>query len=68
MAKPDPIGELFVEHFNLDLAELDSVAHFALPRDLPLKGQLELQGDEGNFLVLIPSDASPAMVATAYRL
>lgn len=70
MAEPgsDPIGELFVEHFNLDLAELNSAARVALPRDARQTDMLELQDDEGNFLDFIPADTSPQMAAIAYRL
>lgn len=63
----DPIGAMFVEHFNLDLAALSSAARVALPAT----GQdnvLELQDDEGNFLSFIPADSSPEMAAVAYRL
>lgn len=68
MADPDPISELFVESFNLDLAELHSAARVALPSNGNHGDVLELQDDEGNFLCFVPTEASPEMVAIAYRL
>lgn len=68
MADPDPIGALFVESFNLDLAELHSAARVALPSNGNHGDVLELRDDEGNFLSFVPADASPEMVAIAYRL
>lgn len=64
----DPIGDLLVEHFNLDLAELSSSARVALPKDQAHQHMLELQDDEGNFLCFIPADTAPEMAAIAYRL
>lgn len=65
---PDPVGELFVESFNLDLADLLSPARVALPESGNPPDTLELRDDEGNSLTLVPADASPDMVAIAYRL
>ena len=65
---PDPIGELFVESFNLDLSDLHSAARVALPPGGSHPDTLELRDDEGNFLSFVPADASPEMVAIAYRL
>lgn len=68
MADPDPISELFVESFNLDLSELLSSARVALPSNGNHPDTLELRDDEGNVLCFVPADASPEMVAIAYRL
>lgn len=68
MTDPDPIGALFVESFNLDLAALHSAARVALPSSGNHPDMLELQDDEGIFLSFVPADASPEMVAIAYRL
>jgi hypothetical protein len=68
MTEPDPITALFVEHFNLDLAAISSAARVAIAAGVNPSEKLELQDDEGNVLTLIPSDASPEMVAIAYRL
>ena len=65
---PDPIGELLVESFNLDLAALHSTARVSLPTSGSHPDTLELRDDEGNFLSLVPADASPEIVAIAYRL
>ena len=65
---PDPIGELFVESFNLDLTDLHSTARVALPPDGNHTYTLALRDDQGNFLSFVPADATPEMVAIAYRL
>lgn len=65
---PDPVGELFVESFNLELADLLSPARVALPASGNPPDTLEMHDDEGIFLTLVPADASPDMVAIAYRL
>lgn len=65
---PDPISELFIESFNLDLTDLHSTARVALPTGGNHADTLELRDDDGNFLCFVPADASPEMVAVAYRL
>lgn len=65
---PDPIRALFVETFNLELSDLHSAARVALPPGDDPPDTLELRDDEGNFLTFVPTDASPDMVAIAYRL
>ncbi|HUD91285.1 hypothetical protein [Sphingobium sp.] len=58
----------YVNSFNARLAELNSAARVALTRLDGYSGMLELRDDEENFLELIPSEASPEMVAIAFRL
>jgi hypothetical protein len=64
----DLIGELFVEHFNLDLAALPCPARVAMPAGSNQKDVLALLSEDGTVLAHIPSDAAPEMVAIAVQL
>ena len=68
MPEPDPLAALFVASFNNDLMALNSSARVVLPSGGTRQPVLELQDEGGNFLCLIPEEASPEMVAIAYRL
>lgn len=59
---------LFVASFNADLEQLSCEAQVTLPQNEAHEGMLELLNDEGDFIEFIPVDASPNMVAIAYRL
>lgn len=64
----DPaITGLFLDRFNAALDEFGCAARVAAPSDAHA-GSIELHDEEGNFLDLIPADASPGMTAIAYRL
>jgi hypothetical protein len=65
----DPvIDAMFVASFNDDLEKLLCEATVALAKSEAHRGLLELLDPEGNFIDFVPVDATPEMVAVAYRL
>lgn len=66
---PTPISDADVaKTLTYALMTLGCPAGVAPPHDSRHSGLLELQDEEGDFLEFIPFDASPELVAIAYRL
>lgn len=69
----DPIlDQLFIDHFNADLAVLNCMAHVDLfdlgPDDVVSRQALILMADAGSFVTELPLSAAPDMTALAYAL
>ncbi|MBA4751444.1 MAG: hypothetical protein H2055_04340 [Sphingopyxis sp.] len=62
------VDQDFVDSFNTALTALGSAANIAVTT-LPTDGTVfELRDDESDFLILVPSNASPEIVSLTYRL
>jgi hypothetical protein len=62
------VDQDFVDRFNTALTALGSGASIAVTT-LPTDGTVfELLDDESDFLILVPSNATPEIVSLAYRL
>lgn len=62
------VDQDFVDCFNTALTALGSGASIAVTT-LPLDGTVfELRDDESDFLILVPSNATPEIVSLTYRL
>lgn len=62
------VDQDFVDRFNTALSALGSAASISITT-LPTDGTVfELLGDEGDFLILVPSNATPEIVSLTYRL
>lgn len=68
MRELDGINELFIETFNIDLAELGSPARVAMPAGRGRRGLVDLLGADGVVLCSIPADTMPQMAAIAHDL
>ncbi|HEX2813201.1 MAG: hypothetical protein U0S50_14485 [Sphingopyxis sp.] len=62
------VDQDFVDRFNTALTALGSSASIAVTT-LPTDGTVfELLDDESDFLILVPSNATPEIVSLTYRL
>lgn len=69
MSEPYPlVDQQFVDDFNVALTALGSPASIAVTT-LPTDGTVfELRDGEGDFLILVPSNATPEIISLACRL
>lgn len=69
MPNHDPvIDQLFVDSFNADLEKLNCAARIALTNLTSSRDVFELLDDEGQFITLLPMNATPEVTAAAYKL